>query len=95
MSGVDPKLQSNLECFWKGFENGFEIKENKISILKVVKFILESLTKLSILFEQGSIFETILEFDLNLAWDLKTTNRKGFYLKIFYSSFSAQPQEPA
>ena len=27
MSGVDPKLQSNLECFWKGFENGFEIKE--------------------------------------------------------------------
>ena len=26
MSGVDPKLQSNMECFLKGFENGFEIK---------------------------------------------------------------------
>jgi len=30
MSGVDPKVQSNLECFWKRFENGFEIKEKKI-----------------------------------------------------------------
>ena len=52
MSGVDPNLQSNLECFWKGFENGFEIKEKKIRkikvFLKVVKFILGSLTKLSI-----------------------------------------------
>ena len=54
MSGVDTKLQSNLEGFWKGFENGFEIKEKKEkkienkSIFKVIKFILESLPKLSI-----------------------------------------------
>ena len=29
MDGVDPKLQSKLECFLKEFENGFEIKEKK------------------------------------------------------------------
>ena len=51
----DPKLQSNLECFLKGFKNGFEIKEKKEKkireikvFFKVVKFILGSLTKLSI-----------------------------------------------
>jgi hypothetical protein len=29
MDGEDPKLRSKLECFWKEFENGFEIKERK------------------------------------------------------------------
>ena len=67
------KLQSNLECFWNKIENDFEIKEKKEkklenkSIFKVVKFILESLIELSIFIEWESIFETILELDLNLA----------------------------
>ena len=29
IDGVDPKLQSNLECFWNEIKNGFEIKEKK------------------------------------------------------------------
>ena len=59
--------------FLKRVENGFEIKEKKEkkirnkSIFKVVKFILESLIELSIFIEWESIFETILELDLNLA----------------------------
>ena len=40
-SGVDPKLQSNLECFLKGFENGFEIKEKKEKKIRKIKVFLK------------------------------------------------------
>ena len=60
--------------FWNEIENGFEIKEKKEKkirkikvFLKVVKFILENLMELTIFIEWESIFETILELDLNLA----------------------------
>ena len=84
MNDIDPELQSKLECFWKEFENGFEIKEKKEKkirkikvFLKVVKFILENLMELTIFIKWESIFETILELDLNLAWNWKIRKRKG------------------
>ena len=85
MRGVDPKLQSNLECFWKGFENGFENKrkerkenlKNK-SIFKVVKFVLESLTKLSIFIWVGKYIWNYTWIWFEFGLELKTRNRKGF-----------------
>ena len=41
MNGVDLKLQSNLECFLKEFENGFEIKEKKEKTIRKIKVFLK------------------------------------------------------
>ena len=70
----DEWCDPNSKVIWNVFEKGLKMAlkrkkrklENK-SIFKVVKFILESLIELSIFIKWESIFETILELDLNLA----------------------------
>ena len=97
MDGVDPKLKSNLEYFWKGFENGFEIKEKKEkklenkSILKVVKFILESLTKLSIFIWIGKYIWNYTRIRFELGLDLKTRIEKKEFELEKYPFFPFQP----